>query len=245
MVNQPQLKKAYDVLNDPNYGMVSPFDAIKKIDPYGNEFWYARDLYIHLGYRSDYSGWQNFDNVVQRAMLMMANSGINPHDQFHGTTEINRPVQMPLSRGDGYQVKNLKDYILRKTACHFVTMCCANNKKEVADAYAYFSIMTQRQELTQMYLRIESELNHLKEQNTKLLDANKEQTSQMSELIDQNKKLLHENNILQSKVDYLHRQVGGVDNQLYITRTDIENNDQRLRNGLSKTIEELGIKQTH
>lgn len=38
----------------------SPFDAIRKTDEQGNEYWSARELYKILGYTQ----WRNFQNVV-------------------------------------------------------------------------------------------------------------------------------------------------------------------------------------
>ncbi len=39
---------------------VSPFDAIRKVDEHGNEYWSDRELYKILGY----SEWRNFRNTV-------------------------------------------------------------------------------------------------------------------------------------------------------------------------------------
>jgi hypothetical protein len=44
---------------------VSPFDAIRKIDEHGNEYWSSRDLMPLLGYGKK---WQNFESVIKKAM---------------------------------------------------------------------------------------------------------------------------------------------------------------------------------
>ena len=44
---------------------VSPFDAIRKVNEDGDEYWSARELYKILGYTE----WRNFNNIViKRAM---------------------------------------------------------------------------------------------------------------------------------------------------------------------------------
>lgn len=48
------------------------FEDIKHIDENGTEFWYARELMLIL----QYSNWQNFEKIIQKAKIACENSGI-------------------------------------------------------------------------------------------------------------------------------------------------------------------------
>jgi DNA-damage-inducible protein D len=48
----------------------SPFDAVRRFDEYGNEYWVARELMSLLGY----SKWQRFEDAISRAMIAATNS---------------------------------------------------------------------------------------------------------------------------------------------------------------------------
>ncbi len=51
-------------MNDqPDMAHVSPFDALRKIDEQGNEYWSARDLAKLLEYKE----WRNFTTAIMRA----------------------------------------------------------------------------------------------------------------------------------------------------------------------------------
>ena len=54
------------------------FEQIKQVDANGVEYWFARDLAPVL----EYTKWENFKKVIDRAMLACHNSGINVSDQF-------------------------------------------------------------------------------------------------------------------------------------------------------------------
>ena len=47
------------------------FEDIKHIDKDGNEFWYARELMLTLGYKD----WRYFDAVIEKAKTACKNSG--------------------------------------------------------------------------------------------------------------------------------------------------------------------------
>ena len=49
------------------------FEDIKHIDEIGNEYWYARELMSVLGY----SKWENFNKVIEKAIVACQNSSIN------------------------------------------------------------------------------------------------------------------------------------------------------------------------
>lgn len=48
----------------------STFEAIKQINNEGQEFWRARDLQVVL----DYSSWDKFKRVIQKAIIACENS---------------------------------------------------------------------------------------------------------------------------------------------------------------------------
>ena len=82
------------------------FEDIKHIDENGVEFWYARELMPIL----QYSNWQNFEKIINKAKLSCENSNINVLDHF---TDINKMVQI----GSGAERKQ-QDYKLTRYACY-------------------------------------------------------------------------------------------------------------------------------
>ena len=48
------------------------FEDIKHIDENGVEYWYAREL-MHI---LQYANWQNFEKIIQKAMISCENSDI-------------------------------------------------------------------------------------------------------------------------------------------------------------------------
>ena len=54
------------------------FEDIKQIRADGTEFWSARELAPAL----EYTTWENFQNVIKRAMIACENSGHSVEDDF-------------------------------------------------------------------------------------------------------------------------------------------------------------------
>ena len=54
------------------------FEDIKQIRADGTEFWSARELAPAL----EYTKWENFQNVIKRAMIACENSGHSVEDDF-------------------------------------------------------------------------------------------------------------------------------------------------------------------
>jgi len=54
------------------------FEDIKHIDIDGNEYWFARELMPLL----EYSKWENFNNVIQKAVIAYKNSHNDTHIGF-------------------------------------------------------------------------------------------------------------------------------------------------------------------
>jgi DNA-damage-inducible protein D len=72
-------------MNDqPNTPHVSPFDAIRRTDEQGNEFWSARELYKLLGY----STWQRFQHAIEQAKKACQESKQAIDDHFNLNVKI-------------------------------------------------------------------------------------------------------------------------------------------------------------
>src|ERR1700694_1252100 len=114
------------------------FNSIKQVNPYGAEYWSARDLSLLLGY----SLWQNFDYVIKRAMKACEQSGNDLDNHF-----IDSNKMITLGKGGKRKVK---DYILSKFACYLVAQNSDPAKPEVAAAQAFFAVSTQENELRKL-----------------------------------------------------------------------------------------------
>ena len=105
----------------------SPFDAIMRTDDYGNEYWSARDLAPLMGY----SAWRNFETPLTRAMTAANNQGHDVESNFAQSRKVAVVGKMPQT-----------DFHLSRFAAYHVAMYGYPNKREVADAQAYFAIQT-------------------------------------------------------------------------------------------------------
>ena len=110
---------------------ISPFDSIKHIDENGNEFWYARELQVVLGYVK----WQHFHKNIKRALLTCKNAG-NPID----SNFLPRSVK---SNGG----RDLDDWKLSRYACYLTAMNGDPAKPEIAQAQSYFAVKTREAEV--------------------------------------------------------------------------------------------------
>ena len=130
------------------------FEDIKHIDENGVEFWYAREL-MHI---LQYSNWQNFEKIINKAKISCENSNINVLDHF---TDINKMVQI----GSGAERKQ-QDYELTRYACYLIAQNGDSRKKVIALAQTYFAVQTRKQELT------EKEYNMLTEDEKRFYQRN-------------------------------------------------------------------------
>ena len=64
------------------------FEDIKQIRADGTEFWSARELAPAL----EYTKWENFQNVIKRAMIACENSGRSVEECF---PEVRKTSNMP------------------------------------------------------------------------------------------------------------------------------------------------------
>lgn len=60
------------------------FEALKRLNQHGAEYWSARDLQPLLGYRQ----WRRFEEAVQRAVTSCRQSGNVPTNHFVGVGKM-------------------------------------------------------------------------------------------------------------------------------------------------------------
>ena len=130
------------------------FEDIKHIDELGNEYWLARELMPLL----EYSKWENFDNVIQKAVISYKNSN---NDNSYWLPEVRKPI----ITGKGKE-EFIKDYKLSRYICYLIVQNANPKKKMVALGQTYFAIQTRKQELT------EKEYNELTEDEKRLYRRN-------------------------------------------------------------------------
>ena len=125
------------------------FEDIKHIDEYGNEYWEARELMPLL----EYTKWENFHKVIEKAMIACSrsNNSINYH-----FPEVRKIVDAGATK------KPIIDYYLSRYACYLIVQNANPKKKTVALGQTYFAIQTRKMELT------EEEFNKLNEDEKRL-----------------------------------------------------------------------------
>jgi len=116
------------------------FEDIKHIDENGIEFWYAREIMNVL----QYSKWQNFEKIINKAMITCENSGISTFEHFVDADKLSR-------RANNAEVV-IKDYKLTRYACYLIIQNGDSRKKVIALAQRYFAIRTRKQEISEREL---------------------------------------------------------------------------------------------
>ena len=124
----------FDMLNVKEY-TEKLFEDIKHIDDDGNEYWLARDLMPLL----EYSKWENFNNVIKKAVIAYKNSN---NDISYWLPEVRKPI----ITGKGKR-EFIKDYKLSRYICYLIVQNANPKKKMVAIGQTYFAIQTRKQEL--------------------------------------------------------------------------------------------------
>ena len=113
------------------------FEDIKHIDENGVEFWYARELMPIL----QYSNWQNFEKIIDKAKISCENSGISVFEHFIDVNKLSK-------RANNAEVE-IKDYKLTRYACYLIAQNGDSRKKVIALAQTYFAVQTRKQEITE------------------------------------------------------------------------------------------------
>ena len=160
-----------DLLKDDNQSAPSIFEDLKKVDENGNEYWSARELYPAI----EYTRWDGFLNVIEKAIEACKNSSYQPEDHF-------RQVVKMVSLGSGSE-RGVEDYNLSRYACYLIIQNADPSKPIVALGQTYFAVQTRKQEILEQseYQRLKTEdekrlylRNQLADHNKKLASAAKD-----------------------------------------------------------------------
>lgn len=111
------------------------FESLKRSDDDSDEFWFARELLPAL----EYSRWEKFAQVINKAMTACQQSGQPVEDHFHQVVKM-----VPI--GSGAERKT-QDYRLSRYACYLIVQNGDSSKPVIAHGQTYFAIQTRRQEL--------------------------------------------------------------------------------------------------
>ena len=113
------------------------FDNIKHVDEFGNEYWEARELMPLL----EYSKWENFNRVIEKAIIA--------YQKSHNNNKYWLPeIRKPIITGRGKK-EYIKDYKLSRYICYLIVQNANPKKKMVALGQTYFAIQTRKQELSE------------------------------------------------------------------------------------------------
>lgn len=166
-ISNMALSKALTPEEETNYSE-SLFEAIKHINEYGQEFWYARELQVAL----EYTKWDNFHKVIRKAIEACNNSGITVSDHF---AEVGKMVEIGSDT-----TREIADIQLSRYACYLIVQNGDPRKKVIALGQTYFAVKTRQQELIDNYDRLTEDQKRLairremKEHNKQLVAAAKD-----------------------------------------------------------------------
>ncbi len=113
------------------------FESIKHIDSDDVEFWYARELMKVL----QYSNWQNFEKIINKAKVSCENSDVNVGEHFIDVNKLSK-------RANNAEIE-IKDYKLTRYACYLIAQNGDSRKKVIALAQTYFAVQTRKQEISE------------------------------------------------------------------------------------------------
>ncbi|MFH1360670.1 MAG: DNA damage-inducible protein D [Candidatus Omnitrophota bacterium] len=149
----------------------STFEALRKVNQYGQDYWSARELAKILGY----SEFRHFLPVVNKAKEACQNSNQNIADHFEDVLEM-------VSIGSGAQ-REIQEIRLSRYACYLIVQNADPAKPIVAVGQTYFAVQTRKQEIIEQadYRKLKTEnekrlflRNELKVHNKKLAGVAKD-----------------------------------------------------------------------
>jgi DNA-damage-inducible protein D len=106
------------------------------------EYWMARDLQRLF----EYSDWDNFLNVIEKAKTACLNSKSLINSHFREVTKM-------VTLGSGTQRK-IPDIMLSRYACYLVAQNGDSRKEPIAFAQSYFALQTRKQELLEQHIEM-------------------------------------------------------------------------------------------
>lgn len=111
------------------------FEELRRIDESGNEYWSARELFPVL----EYSRWEKFRQLIEKAKIACETAGAKASDHFHLEVKM-------VELGSGAK-RATEDYRLSRYACYLIVQNGDSSKPVIALGQTYFAIQTRRQEL--------------------------------------------------------------------------------------------------
>ena len=103
------------------------FEEIRKVDDNGKEYWSSRELCNAMGY----SGYWKFQNVIDKAIKVASEKGMDIDDQFNHVVEM-------VKLGSG-SFRKVEAFHLSRMACMIISENADSRKLLVKQARAYFS----------------------------------------------------------------------------------------------------------
>ena len=113
------------------------FEQIKKTAENGQEYWSARELATALGY----STWQKFNRVLNKALQLAQNRGMEMGEHFNQVVEM-----VKLGSGSFRKVEN---WHLSRVACLIIAENADGKKPQVQAARLYYREQTPTMELVE------------------------------------------------------------------------------------------------
>ena len=104
---------------------ITPFEAIRRTNPTGNEFWSSRDFAKVLGYVN----YRHFEAVIAKAKTACINSGQQVEDHFVGSDQM-------IEIGKGGQ-RAVQTVMMSRYACYLVIQNADPAKEIVAQGQTW------------------------------------------------------------------------------------------------------------
>jgi DNA-damage-inducible protein D len=143
----------------------NPFESIKHINEYGQEYWTARELIPVL----EYNEYRFFRKVIDKAMEACEASGNAVSEHF---VQVHEMLSLPHGAH-----RKLENFHLSRYACYLIAMNGDPRKEAIALAQTYFAVKTREQEVLENYERLTEDQKRLairqeiKEHNKSLANA--------------------------------------------------------------------------